>query len=407
MLRPARFRWQAPDEEVLIFKRQHWYILLTRLIWPMLFLLVSLVVSLFLSIALGLNDIDTILLVLVLSTPAILWLVWRFLDWENDHYIVTDHRVMLIDRIYFIREERFEARLDRIQDVTISKPTLIHNLLDFGDLVIETAGAAGGILFKSIGQPRQTQTAIFQIVAAAQHDTRGGGLDYTPPPASAGQSMPPPEKPGYQVLWETFIALFIVPASTLGRSPIIYRKHWLILLINESGPVLSLLLWLLGLIVRIVVTPPLLALGVPVFWLWIAYFVLILPILFWAVWQYIDWWNDLYVLTENRVIDIEKTPLQKEERREANFGVIQDVRYTKPNPVAQLLDFGNVIVETAGEAGAFTFDWVPQPRRVQDEVFERVQRFRERREREQREQRLGEIRELLREIQAEQQTKNQ
>lgn len=408
MLQPAYFRGQAPDEKILIFKRRHWYVLLTRLIWPVFLLMVGLLISLLLSLALRLNEMFTVLLAVLFTVPPFLWLIWRFLDWENDWYIVTNRRVLLIDRVYFIREERFEARLDRIQDVTIRKPTLIHNLLDFGDLTIETAGSAGGIRFESIGHPRHIQNEIFRIMAAAQHhDERGEGLDYVPPPPSAGRAVVQSEKPAYQVLWESFVALFFVPIATLGRNPRIYRKHWIVLLGSEIGPVLAMVLWMLGLIVRIALVRSMPVLQTAETWIWITYALLIPLILAWAAWRYIDWWNDLYVLSENRIIDIEKTPLQKEERREANFGVIQDVRYAKPNPVAQLLDFGHVIVETAGETGAFTFNWVPQPRQVQNEVFERVQQFRERRVQEQREQRLSEVRQALRELMAEQQSNHQ
>jgi len=403
LLRFPYYSWLHPDEEILILKRRHWYVLLTRLAWPVVLTLAGLVGVLALGLGTPLSDADLVLLTILLPLPGFLWLVWRFLDWENDQYIVTNHRVMQIDRVYFIRERRLEANLDRIQDVKINKPSLIHNVLDFGDLSIQTAGTSGNIIFESIGRPGQTQTRIFSIVAAAQHDTTGG-LDYTPPPASAGQPGSQNEKTGIDALWEALVALFIVPTATLGRNPIIYRKHWIILLMNELGPVTALILWLVGLIVRFLLTPPLTAFGVPVFWLWVVYLLLIIPILGWMAWQYIDWYNDLYVLSEDRIIDIEKTPLQKEERREANFGVIQDVRSAKPNPIAQLLDFGHVIVETAGEAGAFTFMWVAQPQQVQNVVFERVRAFRERQAREQREQRLNETRELVRSVLAEQHT---
>jgi len=40
------------------------------------------------------------------------------------------------------------------------------------------------------------------------------------------------------------------------------------------------------------------------------------------------------------------------------------------------LNYGTVVIETAGEIGAFKFEYVHDPRRVQEEIFSRMERFR-------------------------------
>jgi uncharacterized membrane protein YdbT with pleckstrin-like domain len=96
----------------------------------------------------------------------------------------------------------------------------------------------------------------------------------------------------------------------------------------------------------------------------------------WFIWRTIDWRNDLYVVTDDRVIDIEKVPFIREHRREAGLDKIQDVRYLQEGIIATSLDFGNVRLETAGGIGEFTFDSIPHPRAVQIEIFNRIERFR-------------------------------
>ena len=96
----------------------------------------------------------------------------------------------------------------------------------------------------------------------------------------------------------------------------------------------------------------------------------------WNLWHVIDWQNDLYILTDDRIIDIEKVPLISEDRREARLHQIQDVHYVMPGFINRFLDFGNVEVETAGRGGGFTFVSVPHPREVQAEIFARVDRAR-------------------------------
>ncbi|MEA3345356.1 MAG: PH domain-containing protein, partial [Chloroflexota bacterium] len=108
-------------------------------------------------------------------------------------------------------------------------------------------------------------------------------------------------------------------------------------------------------------------------------------ILTWAIWRTLNWWNDLYVLTDERVVDVEKVPIIREERREARLDRIQDVRYDQPTIIYRIFDFGHVWLETAGGIGRFTFDYIPQPRMVQAEIFRRLEAFRQRAEQRQRE----------------------
>jgi len=100
----------------------------------------------------------------------------------------------------------------------------------------------------------------------------------------------------------------------------------------------------------------------------------------------------VYQLTDDRIIDVEKLPLGlREERREASLSMIQDIGYEIPGVIANLLDYGNVFIETAGREAVFTFSWVHEPRQVQQEVFARMDAFREREQQRQREQRADEL----------------
>jgi hypothetical protein len=44
-----------------------------------------------------------------------------------------------------------------------------------------------------------------------------------------------------------------------------------------------------------------------------------------------------------------------------------------PNPLATLLGFGDVVIETAADSGRFTFYGVPHPRDVHEEIFARME----------------------------------
>jgi hypothetical protein len=115
----------------------------------------------------------------------------------------------------------------------------------------------------------------------------------------------------------------------------------------------------------------------------------------WIGYNYLDYRNDIYVVNKVEVIDIQKVPLKSEERRQASLGVIQDVRYVQPDTLAKLLNYGNLLLETAGTMGAFTFDRVPRPRQVQQTISRRAAEFRERATLEESEQREKQVMEVV------------
>jgi hypothetical protein len=94
--------------------------------------------------------------------------------------------------------------------------------------------------------------------------------------------------------------------------------------------------------------------------------------LLWFVWQYQDWRNDEYLVTPDRLIDIEKIPFVFEDKKEASLSQVQDVRYEIPGLGALILGWGHVYIETAGQARNFDFLYVPNPRAVEEEVVRRV-----------------------------------
>jgi uncharacterized membrane protein YdbT with pleckstrin-like domain len=96
----------------------------------------------------------------------------------------------------------------------------------------------------------------------------------------------------------------------------------------------------------------------------------------WWIWQFDDWRNDIYQVTDTRIIDIEKRPFfGREERREANLGVVQNINSERPSFISRILNFGSVTIETAG-IEPFTFDHVKDPGSVQAEIFRRTESFR-------------------------------
>ena len=159
---------------------------------------------------------------------------------------------------------------------------------------------------------------------------------------------------------------------------ITWRKHWFIWL-KKTWLALLVFLALLALTVFALLGWPLnaleggsLALGLVLAFATFGAFV-------WYVYLYDDWHRDVYIVTKDRIIDVESSSfrLQGEERREGTFGVVQNITFVVPGFFNNLLDLGSVTIETAGTAETFSFDDVLNPALVQQEIVNRMVAFQE------------------------------
>ena len=83
--------------------------------------------------------------------------------------------------------------------------------------------------------------------------------------------------------------------------------------------------------------------------------------------QYLFWIGDQYILTPRGIEDVYRWPFGLyETRRSRAVDRIENIRVSYPPIVGRLLRFGNVLIETAGEKGQFTFYGVANPDRVRD-----------------------------------------
>src|SRR5690606_21084056 len=91
------------------------------------------------------------------------YMLWQILDWHDDVYQVSDRYVVDIDRQPFgLSESRTQAELVNIQNVNVLQPGLLSNLFNYGNVVIETAGASTNLVFERVAQPNMVQQDIFR-----------------------------------------------------------------------------------------------------------------------------------------------------------------------------------------------------------------------------------------------------
>lgn len=80
--------------------------------------------------------------------------------------------------------------------------------------------------------------------------------------------------------------------------------------------------------------------------------------------QFLIWFFNVYIITDERVVDIDFYGLLHKEISDAKIDKIQDVRVKIGGIIASLFNFGDIFIQTAGEEPNFDFRSVPNPERV-------------------------------------------
>jgi uncharacterized membrane protein YdbT with pleckstrin-like domain len=325
-------------------------------------------------------------------------LIYHYIDWRNDDFILTTKRFIHIERRLFYGEQRDEAPLTRIQDVWTAYPYFFDKF-DFYYLRIKTAGA-GDIRVTGISKARELRDQIFKEKERATARVRAANV-------YAVRQLLAQELNWQDTLEETilsiaeeeggmttrdkprrvpnFIRYFAPRVQDIepGSNTITWRKHYFILLKRTGLPLLAVIAsGYLLLAAAIGFTPFGQLMGLFMETIFLGLF---LASIFWCLWRYDGWRRDIYQVTDTRVIDITGSSfgLGGEIRSEGNFEDIQNITYDKPNFLYNILNMGTVIIETAGTKDTFTFVNVMNPSGVQQEIFNRMVRAQQR-EREER-----------------------
>ena len=146
------------EEGDVVTYRKHFFVLV-RQIWIPLSILIVFTVG---GILLAQTAVVWAMLCGVLLLDFA-WLVWRFEDWRNDTFQVTDRYVIDIDRRPFgFGESRKQAQLSEIQNIRADRPNIWATLFRYGSVHIETAGSSANIIFENVVDPNRVQSDIFK-----------------------------------------------------------------------------------------------------------------------------------------------------------------------------------------------------------------------------------------------------
>jgi|SRR5579859_771067 len=380
-----RFSGQQSGEKVLFLRRRHWWFLLKpgwRAI-AFLLLLVGVIIAHVMT-----PPVYAPIWVLVEAIVGVIFLIfllrWAYTDvanWWFHVYILTDKR--LIIAIGLLQPQRKEAPLDKIQQIYVDRRGLWQYLLNYGDIIVPTA--AGPLNITGVANPRDVADAIQeglnQYNAGRKAPTDIPVKDetlrqviedlakptvITPPP-----SPDPPPKPGAVVTPARRFGGPLRLSSKVKYQPeertieYIRRHPYVFFRKAIPGAAIIALMIVLTLVFH--------------FFLWPVFVSVSLFGLGWVGYAYVDYVDDVYILTTHRVIDIDRSAIIFYEGRAiVEYSKVQDVIVEVKSVIARTLDFGDVRVETAGSQQKIRMRDVHNPFGVQDAIFQRINAVKER-----------------------------
>ena len=387
-----QFDWIRDDEWVIAVVQRHWTRLLsqTGALVAILFFLIPAVIALIIT-----GGPAGLVIAAILSLPILglcLGIIWQFVNWRDDFFVVTTQRVIHIERVGPFSTQQEESALDNIEDLYEIQPGFAANLLGYGNLVLQTAGETVDIDMSYIPQPGEMRRLISQQIERSKARnilrTRGQIRDMLARRLVVEESSPPsPEAathdgstaprtsflPAILVnsIWEYFF-----PASWVATDgdTIIWRRFWLPGLLRYSAPFLIFLVSTIG---GIVVLSS--AWGAENFLGWMVAWLVLEAVVFGVLlWFVEDWRNDYFQLTPSHIILVERRPLLlQESRHEARLDRIQNLAFEVPNIFARALKYGHVQFETAGTQGKFELKFVRRPEEVQSTISNRQYAYRQ------------------------------
>lgn len=376
----VRLNWRGPRESVHYIARRHWIFLALRLL-PV-FLVGALTVggSAYLTVVVAAEATYPLVLLTLFALLSGGWLIWTIVDWTNDYAIVTNRRILFLEKILLLYDSRQEVPLDAALADDL-KTSYIGRILGYGSVLIRTY--TGQLVLNRLAKPELVINLLKELRERSkitQKQERRETIDQTIRQKLGMQTteLPPGEppetpvqiKPGALQEWLSELLLLRVE----HEGDITYRTHWSILLAKIWLPTLLMaVVFIVALLVavRVISLSPTIAL-VLLFGIG--------PLLFlWWLYQLVDWRNDRYIVTQDMIIDVYRKPLGTEEKKSAPLRNILSIDYERKGFLGLVLNFGTVYIRVGDST--FTFDNVLNPAEVQREVFQKFMDFKQREER--------------------------
>ena len=385
-----QFKWLRSDEVIYFLARKHWMVLWEKLVQPLIASIVPIVlfyIWLFLIPSLIFAFAGVFALLALAG-----WAAWLWVDWGNDYYIVTNQRVVWLEKVVGIYDSRQESPIGTVLSVGI-ETTQLGKVFDYGNVIIRTF--VGKVPFNHVSHPNEAakmveeywnrtkehvqaqekealKNAIRKRLNLPLKQERGFGE-----PAPLPKSGPPVPKPtaGMAAILK-FLGSNTLKLRYESGDTVVYRKHWVVLVIDAWISVvcsLGALVLFIGRLIQLAFLPNEAFVSFQNSFTidtWtLAFLIAFFPFFGWFVYQVMDWSNDRFEVTNDQIIDINRKPFSTEIRNVAPLDSILGTQYERKGVLGNLFNFGTVHITAGGTKLAF--ENVMDPATVQSDIDRR------------------------------------
>ena len=375
LARSTAFKWLALNEVIYFIARKHPILLVQSLIGPAFSLLIPIAFSIW-GVIVGATIPLVVSAFLLLGILG--WVVWNVVDWGNDYYIVTNHRVIWLEKVIGVYDSRQESPLSTVLSVNV-ETDVTGRMLDYGNVIVRTF--VGNIQFSHVNHPYQAARMIEEQMERAKRV--GVSMEKEAMLNSVRKKLGLTAlnkvkkfEPEYKIPHPQKQSLIRIVLSNLFKlriedsGVVTYRKHWFVLIRQVWQPtffIIMLIVLIINRAVSLFKSPDLAFVTAAGFdTIEMVLPILLIPFIIWWVWQYVDWSNDIFQVTSDTIIDIDKTPFGTEERRSAHLESILATEYKRIGLTGNIFNFGTVYITVGGTKLAF--EDVLDPAAVQSDI---------------------------------------
>jgi CRP-like cAMP-binding protein len=350
LARNTNTSWLGQDEVIYFMARKHWFLLARAMILPSLIMVLALV-ALFIAFELTSPGFAAMGGFLAVISTALGF--WEYVDWGNDYYIVTNQRVIWLEKVVLLYDSRTEAPMSTILSVNLETDEFGRRL-HYGTVIVRTF--TGQIRMEFVNYPRHAESMIKEywertkersqkldeeIIKNAIRAKVGKPPVQTAVPAGPAAPSGAPSVKKVSPLANWFRNNFGMRVEESGT--VTYHKHWIILLRDIWLQTLIflgvLVIMIAGMVLLSEARVAVLVIGL----------IALTAAGAWWYYIYIDWKNDIYQLTADQIIDVYKKPLGAEDRRSAPIDGILSTEYKRSGIFGMVFNYGTVFINVGGE----------------------------------------------------------
>ena len=158
------FIGQREDEEVVLVRFKHWYMVVAPMARAILIILISFVIPIWLNFA---NFIFSYgLTTLIYYLWLVFWIgymIYQYINWYRDRFIITTQRLINVDQRGVLHRQIAEVELDRVQNIPHVIRGVAATRFNFGTVIVQSAGTSD-LTLEQVANPALVQEDITRLV---------------------------------------------------------------------------------------------------------------------------------------------------------------------------------------------------------------------------------------------------